>query len=619
MKLLFPFLFFLAFHQLVAVVVTNPQPVELASKGGVLKVKLTVDLVLSLNSNRLAPGYNGAPIGPTLRAKPGDTVIVTLINNLEPGSDLDHELYSYTHDRQEATNNDANMTIVYNRLDSIGNILNPPIAPTCPCYYHWGANYQNIHFHGAGFDPNIEMLHDALDGGKRKTYTFKIPKDQPPGFFWYHNHLHGTAVPSYLSGLYGIFVIDQKGENLEKPTSITDLYSDATEVFLILAESNTDPTTKVPDLFHSFAFDFSWEHITNGYLGNETIFTFKRGETALFRAVSATVEPTMRLSIDNHTMFPVAYDGYPAPSIVESKTVEIYAGSRIEFLVKFDTPGTYVFHRAAWNSGITGVALCTRFFNAPVENCVSYDKATIVGKIIVEDDKAHKKNTPFLPAKLIPVAAKLHKLQGQKSIGTRTINFQFTSTFPIFQIPYSGPFVPPGSAFGINNRLHTPYYSHGDLVYGTCETWIVTSNPPGEHPLHVHDVPFLVTHVEGVKLKTPFWRDTMPIGSNITIHICFNNHDSGPFLIHCHMAAHFDIGMAAQYRIVLPPKKIPKPTPIPGIMKKTDAGKGSRGRRMVKSKLNNRQLLLASKETDVTSSHAHSREGSVATSNNLEK
>ena len=343
----------------------------------------------------------------------------------------------------------------------------------------------------------------------------------------------------------------------------------------------------------------------------------------------------MRLSIENHTLFPVAYDGYPAPSIVESKMVEIYAGSRIEFLVKFDKPGTYFFHRAAWNAGITGPELCKLVFNALVENCVSFDKATIVGKIIVEDVKTGKQDTPFPPTRLIAVPAKLGALQEQTSIGTRTIQFQFKATFPIFQIPYNGPFVPPATAFGINNRLHTPYYSHGDLVYGTCETWLVTSVPPGEHALHVHDVPFFVTHIEGVKLKNPFWRDTMPIGSNITIHICFNNHASGPFLIHCHMATHFDIGMAAQYRIVLPPTAQPTPStlsmpstptpspptplPIQGMMRKKGVGNGGGGGRMMRTTSNNRHIFLASKETDFIPSHAHARGRRHATGNKFGK
>eukprot|EP00814_Leptocylindrus_danicus_P002642 CAMPEP_0116035790 /NCGR_PEP_ID=MMETSP0321-20121206/20639_1 /TAXON_ID=163516 /ORGANISM="Leptocylindrus danicus var. danicus, Strain B650" /LENGTH=105 /DNA_ID=CAMNT_0003512813 /DNA_START=21 /DNA_END=335 /DNA_ORIENTATION=- len=77
---------------------TNYQPESLSSENKVLNVTLTIDLVTSLNGTRVAPGYNGGPIGPTLRVKPGDLLTVTLVNNLGPGSDLDTELYEYIQD-----------------------------------------------------------------------------------------------------------------------------------------------------------------------------------------------------------------------------------------------------------------------------------------------------------------------------------------------------------------------------------------------------------------------------------------------------------------------------------------------------------------------------------------
>ena len=67
---------------------------------------------------------------------------------------------------------------------------------------YWGRHYQNLHFHGLGVDPSIENNRIAVDGGGESiTYEFDLPADQPPGFSWYHNHFHGTASYSALSGL----------------------------------------------------------------------------------------------------------------------------------------------------------------------------------------------------------------------------------------------------------------------------------------------------------------------------------------------------------------------------------------------------------------------------------
>ena len=40
-----------------------------------------------------------------------------------------------------------------------------------------------------------------IDGGETKVYEFDIPEDSPPLFGFYHNHVHGTASYSFLSGL----------------------------------------------------------------------------------------------------------------------------------------------------------------------------------------------------------------------------------------------------------------------------------------------------------------------------------------------------------------------------------------------------------------------------------
>jgi hypothetical protein len=112
----------------------GPQPPELVSENGLLEVTLTVDFVTSLNGARVAPGYNGLPFGPTLRVKPGDTLRVTLVNNLPSVSAIDRELWDYVYNPEA---NYVNVSRIYNRLDFIGNTLVGMIAPTEPYYGYW--------------------------------------------------------------------------------------------------------------------------------------------------------------------------------------------------------------------------------------------------------------------------------------------------------------------------------------------------------------------------------------------------------------------------------------------------------------------------------------------------
>jgi hypothetical protein len=108
---------------------------EYASEDGLLEVTLVVDIVTSLDGTRHAPGYNGHPTGPTLRVKPGDTLRVTLENNLEAVTSMDKELYEYVYD---ADSDFVNVSRILNRLDFIGNINWPgPDSPTVPNFGYW--------------------------------------------------------------------------------------------------------------------------------------------------------------------------------------------------------------------------------------------------------------------------------------------------------------------------------------------------------------------------------------------------------------------------------------------------------------------------------------------------
>ena len=71
----------------------------------------------SETGSRLAPGYNGLPIGPTLIVRQGDTMKVTLRNSLPSGSDLDREIYSYVRDPASDENN---VTALVNRISPMG-------------------------------------------------------------------------------------------------------------------------------------------------------------------------------------------------------------------------------------------------------------------------------------------------------------------------------------------------------------------------------------------------------------------------------------------------------------------------------------------------------------------
>jgi hypothetical protein len=150
---------------------------------------------------------------------------------------------------------------------------------------------------------------------------------------------------------------------------------------------------------------------------------------------------------------------------------------------------------------------------------------------------------PTLP-QLAPIYQHLAEIE---PVLDRTVTFKVADGFPLFQIPYDGPFIPPGVGFGIDDRFFTPYEYHGEIVAGTCERWLVVSHPPMlDHAFHSHAAPFMVTHVDGLPIAKPYWEDTARLsGSNVTIQICFDHLEPGDYqMIHCHQLTHQDIGVS---------------------------------------------------------------------------
>jgi FtsP/CotA-like multicopper oxidase with cupredoxin domain len=505
--------------------------------------------------------------------------------------------------------------VVFNRLTSNG------IAGSLPSYDdYWGKSYQNIHFHGLMVDPNIETNSFAIDGGGSEyVYEFNIPMDHVGGLSWYHNHFHGTASYSSMSGLFGAFIVERDDDPYV--TALDANAGTTEEVILLFSELSTEEVNGQNQPVSSgieIVMSFDWLALTNGEVNPE--FSFTKDTTVYFRTVNAGERPPVLFSIDNHTIYPIGADSsYPIPTSSDSKeeignVVVIDAGSRIEFAVTFDTPGTYLIRRGGYNFGITG-PVCAEFFGPEfdgVTTCISYDKEDIIGTIIVTDDNTVDDTTASVARDgdlntlpVLTVSPYLTKLleQPMSTETSKTVTMDLAASVPIFQIPYDGIFQP-GGGVGMNMRIGNPHFVSGNFTSGTCEEWTISSNPPGLIPhvsstsvvifglellfdtnytvvvallttpfccvlpsfcckltltirntqrqtFHIHSVPFLVTSENGIELDSPFWRDTYPVLDNITATVCFPPTDVGFMVsVHCHMPAHQDAGMFGMYKVL---------------------------------------------------------------------
>jgi FtsP/CotA-like multicopper oxidase with cupredoxin domain len=185
------------------------EPVTLASKAGVLEVRLTarqgqatLDTVSGPVQNFLLFGYelirgtasDGNMSGvnmypaPTLQVFPGETLIVHLENDLADLTIRDNFSPHYTAKDRPVPIYPAQMT----------------------------ASPMNLHVHGVHVSPkgNADNVLLHIPAGMANTYTYDIPNNMPHGAYWYHSHLHGLTTAHVYTGLVGLLAIGRTDGNL---------------------------------------------------------------------------------------------------------------------------------------------------------------------------------------------------------------------------------------------------------------------------------------------------------------------------------------------------------------------------------------------------------------------
>jgi FtsP/CotA-like multicopper oxidase with cupredoxin domain len=104
--------------------------------------------------------------------------------------------------------------------------------------------------------------------------------------------------------------------------------------------------------------------------------------------------------------------------------------------------------------------------------------------------------------------------------------------------------------FYINGQRYEPDAAPmTEAQVGTYQHWRVVNQTKELHPMHLHQVHFLVYAVNGTKLANPEWLDTanVPYDGSIDMIVDFTNPEiRGMSVFHCHLLNHEDKGMMAK-------------------------------------------------------------------------
>jgi FtsP/CotA-like multicopper oxidase with cupredoxin domain len=497
-------------------------PGQLRSSNGELNVRLSFRSDAPGNpgsAGRYCYIYGDNVQAPTLRVKPGDRLVLTVKNDLDPslaGSALPHH----------ASDGDCS-----------GNQMT--------------AASTNLHFHGLNLPPTChqdEVIHTSIPPLGDFEYRVKIPVNQPAGLYWYHSHVHGYAEAQVLGGASGALVVE--GIERDRPE-----VAGLPERILVLRDqlrqgrrADTDDSGSGPGK------DISLNFVpVMAPAGLPAVMRVRPSEPEFWRVLNASADTyfdlEVRYRMDGQsaavaeTLTLIALDGVGLPAIKSATHVLLAPGGRVEFMVT--TPPAGIFAQLVTRGYDTGSGGEIMPFRV-IANIISRLDAPPAASMI--------------PALAHPVAKQNHSwLAGVKPANQRKL--YFSEDRQDLKDPNK-----PAKYFitleGETPKVFDMNFKKPDItvLQGTVEEWTIENRAQEAHSFHIHQLHFQVMERDGVSVNEPELRDTIDLPywdgqsksyPSVKLRMDFTNPQIvGTFLYHCHILEHEDAGMMGSIQVI---------------------------------------------------------------------
>ncbi|MEQ9619593.1 MAG: multicopper oxidase family protein [Deltaproteobacteria bacterium] len=567
-----------------------PQPEERHSQNGVLGTTLRTfiaeNFIENMETGELdlinTPTYEGALTGPTLRLRPGDSLQIDLINDFPENPDTQRG-GAFPHD---------------------------PFTT-------------NVHTHGLTVSPNgiSDNVFRHMEPGTSNPIQVDISSDHQSGTFWYHPHKHGSTSFQFFGGMSGFLIIEGGPGDLNEVPEIAA----AKEILMAFQVIRTDENGGVPFVNEDAVQANSDFGATNGlwatYLNSNAYFTtngvtnptlkMRPGEVQRWRLLNAASGETLPVALEGHSLNVVANDGINTPEMLTLDEGEPYvmgAGNRVDVLIKAGEPGTYLLQvldpSGPYSVTPQGVAPGARTARIGGDFPAVTYPVTLATIVVSGGEKNMGLPAGPLPQTSgIPTRAEMltAPLNAERNMAMEACGMGGQQAMPENRLPSCGWYFAlydadywGGTDFttllmardaddtGIPNPVFDPempridYLKEGlftadeplydNMFGGNFEEWTIINRTFSDHPFHIHVNPILITHVNGIPLPEPEWRDTLLVptaigGSGnindssfgtITFRTFLDPLFPGSFVMHCHILTHEDVGMMQRMDITEP-------------------------------------------------------------------
>jgi FtsP/CotA-like multicopper oxidase with cupredoxin domain len=401
----------------------------------------------------------------------------------------------------------------------------------------------NVHFHGLNVPPichQDDVLTTLLQPNDPAfQFNIQIPKNEPPGLYWYHPHVHGFTEFQVNGGAAGALIV----EGMEKfHPEVAGLKE---RVFVIRQQY------LVPWVPGPYQLTINYQVAASPSFPSP-IIDMKPNEKQFWRVANATIQDFMPLQVwfngVPQKLQLIALDGYPLAKSRFQDTILIPPAGRAEFIVQAPPQNNEaIFITLGYSTGPTG----------------NPDLEQQLGRIQVSggEDEAAVTKPAVDAAESMPQASmksiKFAELEKQKPTAERKLYFseEFGGTNgPIqFYITVDGQ---KQKVFEANEK---PAIT---TQVGAVEDWTIENRALETHAFHIHQIHFMLLEVDGKPVKDEDLRDTFEVpfweGPGHPYHSFKARFDfrdptiAGTFVFHCHILLHEDLGM--MHKILVLPK-----------------------------------------------------------------
>lgn len=456
---------------------------------------------------RVVYGINGQFPGPTIRARWGDTLQITVKNSL--------------------TNNGTS--------------------------FHWHGLRQ---FNSNPMDGTNGITECPLAPGQSRTYTFVATQH---GTSWYHSH-HSSQ---YSDGVWGSIIIDGPA------TANYDLDLGALPIsdwFYETASANLYKLSRglirgAPRADNVLINGMNVNATGGGAYQRNTIV---RGMKYRLRLVNTATNDNFKVSLDGHNLTVIASD-FVAVQPFTVKELFIGIGQRYDVIIEANQPiDSYYFHvvpqAGCSNNAVANAVSIFTYVGAKSTTPAASTRNN--GPTTTTCDDRSIPLVPFVnldvPQQTIPQSSYLNV---NLTIVQNTTN---TQTLVQWNINLEGIYAAWDKPTLTYVREHNTSYppSMNLINLPTANVWsfwviqaVPNRAPPQSHPIHLHGHDFYVlgqgdgtySSANTLDYINPRRRDVAMLPASGWLVLAFITDNPGAWLMHCHVAWHIDLGLGAQF------------------------------------------------------------------------